>query len=98
MKITHCFRSATKGAFVKRYTSMNMAEAYVDVFHWLFLNNKQFYHNTLFATHINEWLHFEALLQWRYLSELCVTSYESTGKSKRTSPKKNSLTLLPARK
>jgi CRISPR/Cas system endoribonuclease Cas6 (RAMP superfamily) len=69
---------------------MNIAEAFVDVFHWLFLNNKEFYHNTLFATHITEWLHFEAVLQWRYLSELFVTSYEIVGKSKRMSPK-NSL-------
>ena len=78
-----------KGAFVYRRTCLNIAEAFVGVFNWLFLNlnTKEFYLGTLFATRTIEWLHFEAALPWRYLSELFVTSYVRAGKFKRMSPK-----------
>ena len=48
--------------------------------HGFFLGTRRFYHTTLFAPHITERLHCEALLQCSYLPEIFTTSYINTGK------------------
>jgi hypothetical protein len=46
-----------------RSTSVNIADTFVDASPSFFFGDKEFYHSTLFVTHVTTRLHFAALLQ-----------------------------------
>jgi hypothetical protein len=75
----HCFLPATSSATLDRGTSINISVTFLVVSHWFLFGNKELYHSKLFITDIIDWLHFEALLQWCYLSEVFTTSYITAG-------------------
>jgi hypothetical protein len=59
----------------------------VYIYHWFFFGNMEFCHRTFFVTNTIDWLHFEALLQWCYLTEIFTTSYVTAGNFKFVLPK-----------